>query len=402
MKTLNTKLTALAACCALPMMFAAANANAFDFDVDGTKVSVGGYAKLMMNYDTDGVHRAPQNGDLFGVYNIAVDGSPDAEANDLDLTARESRLFVATAKETEYGTLTSKIEGDFFADIDADGPTFSNSHGFRIRHAYVQLKNGNETILTGQTWTTFMDFASSMPTMDFAADPGNPFARQAQIRYQHDFRPGHNVSVSLENPTNGLCSAGPAIYLTNCGSTVAQDKVPDMVVKYFYANNTFTFSPRAVLRRFEIDGKSAFGYGLAAGASMKFGADHKVVMNAMYGDGIGRYAGLGYNAGAGLDATGEIDTVKYTSITGGLQLKATDKLLVTVGAGYAKQDKDQFESGLLGGAAIKHTLGVHSYVYYDLTKDLQYAFGITHGRLTNLLEQDGDMTRYQAYVKYAF
>ncbi|QSX32989.1 porin [Shewanella avicenniae] len=400
MKTLNTKLTALAACCALPMMFAAANANAFDFEVDGTKVTVGGYVKMMMNYDTSGIHTAPYNGDLFCHYSIPVDGTRYADSDDLDFTARESRLFVTTSKETEYGTLTSKIEGDFFADINSDGPTWSNSHGFRIRHAFVQLKDGSDTYLAGQTWTNFMDFASSMPTMDFSADPGSPFVRQAQVKYQHDFRPGHNISVSLENPTIGLCAAGPTVY-ANCGADT-QDKVPDMIVKYFYANKTFTFSPRAVLRRFEIDGQSAFGYGLAAGASMNFGAGHKVVMNAMYGDGIGRYAGLGFNTGAGLDADGDVATFKYESINGGVQFKATDKLLVTVGAGYARQDDEDYKDGTLGGGATKHTLGLHSYIYYNMTKDLQYAVGITNGRLTIQDGREGQMTRYQAYVKYDF
>lgn len=400
MKKLNTKLTALAACCAVPMMLAAANANAFDFEVDGTKITIGGYAKLMMNYDTDGTHTAPYNGDLFCHYSIPVDGTRYAETDDLDLTARESRLFVTTSKETKYGTLTSKIEGDFFADINSDGPTWSNSHGFRIRHAYVKLQNGKNSVLTGQTWTNFMDFASSMPTMDFSADPGNPFVRQAQIKYQYDIRPGHNLSVSLENPTIGLCAAGPNVY-ADCGAAT-QDKVPDMIVKYFYANDTFTFAPRAVMRRFEIDGDSKFGYGVAAGASMKIGNGHKIVMNAMYGDGIGRYAGLGFNTGAGLDANGEVDTFKYESITGGVQFKATDKLLVTVGAGYARQDSDEYDEGTLGGAATKHTLGLHSYVYYNLTKELQYAVGVTYGKIEIQDGREGDMTRYQAYVKYSF
>ncbi|QYK01373.1 DcaP family trimeric outer membrane transporter [Shewanella psychrotolerans] len=401
MNKLKTHMTKIACVCALPMLFAANNASAFDFDVEGTKVSIGGYAKLMLTYDTDGTINAPYNGDLYNAYGTPLDGSKYADSTDLDMTARESRLFVKTSTETEYGTLSSHIEGDFFADIDSDSPTWSNSHGFRIRHAYMKLQNGKNTMLAGQTWTNFMDFASSLPPMDFGSDPGNSFVRQAQVKYQHDFRPGHNISVSLENPTLGMCSAGPVAHLTDCGSET-QDKVPDMVVKYFYANQTVTFAPRVLLRRFEIDGQSAFGYALAASGSAKFGDGHKAVLGVMYGDGIGRYAALGFNAGAGLDMNGQIDTLKFKSITGGFSFALTKKIDWTIGAGYSEQDDEGFENGVLTGRANKEAFSWHTNLYWNLTKDLQYAVGVTMGDVEVMDGREGDMTRFQSYIRYSF
>ncbi|MCL1089058.1 porin [Shewanella profunda] len=400
MKTLKTQFTTLALCCSATFLLAATQANAYDFEVNGTKLTVGGYAKLMMTYDHDGTVTAPYNGDLYSVYSTPIDGTSNAESSDLDMTARESRLFLKSSTETEYGTLTSHIEGDFFADIDADGPTWSNSNGFRIRHAYMKLQNGRSSVLAGQTWSNFMDFAGIMPSMDFSSDPGNPFVRQSQVKYQFDIQSGQYVSVSIENPALGMCTAGPATYV-DCGSS-NQDRLPDVVVKYFYGNELITFSPRAVLRRFEIDGQSAFGYGLAANASLKIGDEHKAVLGVMYGDGIGRYAGLGFNSGAGISDTGDIETLKYQSVTGGVIFALRPDLQLTVGAGYSEQDEDGYALGVLNPIANKTAFSWHSNVYWDITKDLQYAVGVMAGKVENMVGDEGDMTRFQTYIRYSF
>ncbi|GGY95746.1 DcaP family trimeric outer membrane transporter [Shewanella fodinae] len=395
----NLRVKTVAAAISATMVLACSSASAMDFDVNGTKLTFGGYAKMMVIYDTDGTVTAPYNGDLYSVYSTPIDGTANADKTDLDMTARESRLFVKTATETEYGTLTSHIEGDFFADIDADGPTWSNSNGFRIRHAYMKLQNGKQSILAGQTWSNFMDFAGIMPSMDFSSDAGNPFVRQPQVRYQYDFAPGNYASVSLENPSLGFCNAGPAVFV-NSGSS--EDKLPDMVVKYFYGNKTFTVSPRAVLRRFEIDGQSAFGYGLALNTSVKFGAGHKAVLGMMYGDGIGRYAGLGFNAGAGLTTANDIETLKFKSIMGGVILALSDDVSWTVGAGYSKQDEEGYDIGALTAIANKTAFSWHSNLYWDITKQLQYAVGVMSGKVENMAGDEGDMTRFQTYIKYSF
>lgn len=374
-------------------------ANAAEFDVADTKVTVGGYAKMMINYDTDGTITAPQNGDLYSIYSTPIDGSANAEKNDLHMTARESRLFFKTVSQNQYGILKTHIEGDFFADIDNDGPTWSNSHGFRIRHAYGEMTMGQHIILAGQTWSNFMDLAGSMPSMDFATDPGTSFVRQPQVRYQYNIAEGQYASISIENPTLGLTQAGPYT-LVNAGDS--EDVMPDIVAKYFYANKQFTFSPRAVVRRFELNGDDAFGYGLALNTSVKFGDGHKVVLGLMHGDGIGRYAGLGFNAGAGINTNGETDTLVFSSITGGVIFSLKDNLRLALGAGYSDQDDKGFEDGILTEHANRKAFSWHSHLFWDITPDIEYAVGITMGDVENMAEKEGDMTRFQTYVKYSF
>ena len=239
-----------------------------------------------------------------------------------------------------------------------------------------------------------------MPSMDFASDPGNTFVRQPQVRYQYNISPGQYTSISFENPTNGLTTAGPYT-LVNTGSS-SEDLIPDIIVKYFYANDRFTFSPRVVIRRFELDGDEAYGYGAAVNSSVKFGNGHKAVLGLMYGDGIGRYAGLGFNAGAGINNSGQTDTLKYSSITGGVIFALRDDLRLTVGAGYSKQDDEGLEKEILTTFANKTAFSWHSNVYWNVTPDIEYAIGVTMGDVENMADEDGDMTRFQTYIKYSF
>lgn len=383
----------------LTLLLTTSIASAFEFDAKGTHVSLGGYAKLMLTYDADGTIAAPYNGDLYSIYITPLDGSKSAETDDMRMTARESRLFIKSKTENQYGILETHLEGDFFADIDSDGSTWSNSHGFRIRHAYGKMTMGKHVLLAGQTWTTFMDFAGILPSLDFATDPGTSFVRQAQVRYQYNLARGHYVAVSIENPTYGLTSAGPTTFV-NSGSS--EDMMPDVIVKYFYGNKRMTFSPRAVVRRFELDGDSAFGYGLALNSSVKFGQGHKFCIGVQYGDGIGRYAGLGINAGAGIDSDGNTETVKFSSVTGGFIFALKDNVRLAIGGGYSEQDDDAYDDGILTASANKEAFSWHSHLFWDITPTIQYAVGITMGDVEVMDGREGDMTRIQSYLKYTF
>ncbi|QYJ85535.1 hypothetical protein K0I73_15220 [Shewanella mesophila] len=385
-------------------------AHSIDFKVADTDLKVGGYIKGMATFDSNGTVTAPYNGHLYSVYGTPIDGTANADTNHFNMTARESRVYLKTKTDSDIGTISSHVEGDFFADIDSDGPTWSNSHGFRIRHAYINIDREDSSILVGQTWTAFMDFASSLPSMDFSSDPGNSFIRQAQVRYQYNLSPGQYLMASLENPAYGMANIGgtPIRYvnLDTNGNGVhdarSEETLPDLVVKYFLAKGPVTISPRAVVRQFDLGGQKSTGYGFALGASVKFGQGHKAVLNYTIGDGIGRYAGLGFNAGAGIDNTGNIETLGYQSLTGGIMFALSPSIRWQVGAGYSEQDEDAFDSGTLTAMANKTAFSWHTNLYWDITKDLQFAVGTRFGDVENMGSAEGDMVRTQSYLRYTF
>jgi hypothetical protein len=105
------------------------------FKLPGTDTSLGfhGYAKLDIIRDLNAFQ-----GDTVSFPAIPLDGTAAARRQGATrLQARQSRFNIETRTPTEYGTLRTLIEGDFFG---AGRNEFtSNSSAFRLRHAYGEL-----------------------------------------------------------------------------------------------------------------------------------------------------------------------------------------------------------------------------------------------------------------------
>ncbi|MFH1152927.1 MAG: DcaP family trimeric outer membrane transporter [Pseudomonadota bacterium] len=386
----------------------ASPAAAFDFDVKGTDVSVGGYLKLMMIYDTGGrVDTGPFDGDLVGGYDPPLDGTPNDDKQDFRMTARESRLFVKTKTKTDLGVLKTHFEGDFYGGSDVDSETWSSSTSYRLRHAYGSLDMGNYEVTAGQTWSTFMDLAAGVPDMDVAGDPGFTFVRQPMVKFQYNLRPGHYLAVAIENPDRGLTAAGPVAFFSNPGNS--EEKLPDFVLKHFYATKAMTFSARGVFRQFDLTdtatgkGDSAMAWGLGVSGSYKTGPV-RFMGTFMYGDGLGRYGGLGNIGGAGLTAANEVETVGFMSANAGITLALSDKVNWTIGAGWAENDDDAYKGSkaVLTASATKTAIGYHTNVKWEVTPGLEWAIGAGLYHREVMDGREGEMLRFQSYFQYTF
>ena len=145
------------------------------FKLPGTNTSLGfyGYAKLDIIRDLNAFQ-----GDSPSFPAIPLDGTAAARRQGATrLQARQSRFNIETRTPTEFGTLRTLIEGDFFGT--GGNALTSNSTTFRLRHAYGELG----PVLGGQTWSNFMDPQSIPETVDFNGPAGQIFIRQGQLRY---------------------------------------------------------------------------------------------------------------------------------------------------------------------------------------------------------------------------
>ncbi|MBN2705815.1 MAG: porin [Deltaproteobacteria bacterium] len=355
----------------------------------------------MMIYDTDGkVETGPFEGDLVTAYGVPTDGTVNAEAKDFRLTARESRFFIKTLSETPYGLFESHVQGDWFGE--GGTTTWSNSRTFRLREAYGKLSNGKHVILAGQTWSTFMDLAAAPPIMDFSCDPGITFVRQGMVRYQYNIDKGHYVAIAIENPDRGLLSAGPVSFLSRPGNS--EEKLPDLIIKHFYAQKWGHISAKGLLRQFDLDGDSVFGWGLSLSGSLNVGNGHKIYFSGLYGDGIGRYAGLETPAGAGVTADGDAETAGFWSLNGGVTLALRTDLNLTIGAGYSEYDKDSYagSDAIFTGLSNKNAFSWHTMLAWKMTKNIEIAGGVMGFEKELIDGREGDLTRFQSYVKYSF
>lgn len=378
---------------------------AIEFEAKGTKATLGGYLKLMANYDIDGTlnnnTNHPTDGDIVNAYDAPIDGTTYDDEEDFSMTARESRVFLKTQTPSEIGQIATHLEGDANGDVGGSG-TWSNSRAFRLRHAYGTIGFAKSSLLAGQTWSTFMDFAAAVPVMDFSSDPGVTFVRQPQVRFQYNIDRGHYLAVAAENPDRGLTAKGPVPLFVNAGSATSET-MPDFIVKYFWANKWFHLSPKVLVRRFELDGESAMGWAASLTSHVGFGK-HKIYAGFLYGDGIGRYAGLGLNAGAGLTADGEIETVKFQSVNTGATISLRDNLAWTIGCGYSENDEDAYEGSdaVLTGSANKEAFSWHTNLKWKITPTLEYAAGFMAMSQELMDGSEGAMMRVQNYLKYTF
>ncbi len=377
-------------------------AHAVEFDVKGTKVTLGGYIKVYALYDLDGnVNDSIPNGmgDEVNAYGVPLDGTAHAEEDRFAITARESRLFMKTETKTDYGILSTCLEGDYNSDTDYSSDTWSNSRQFRLRHAYGSLTMGDNSILIGQSWTTFMDFAGAVPVMDLAGDPGQPFVRQPQIRFTHNFAKGHFIAVSAENPDSGFTRGGTLFQHPAADTT---ETMPDIIVKYFWGTKNFHLSPKVLVRRFEMDDESTMAWAGSLTSHLGFGNGHNIYLGLTYGDGIGRYAGLGLNSGAGINDDGDIDTIEYKSINAGVTFALSDTLKWTLGCGYSENDEDAYTSGVLSAGANKNAFAWHTMLAWQFSPSIECAVGFTGMEQEVMDGREGDMMKIQSYIKYNF
>jgi hypothetical protein len=212
-----------------------------------TSVTLGGYVKL------DAVLGNPSAGvdnkaDL-SLDPTAIPVGPNAGANEhnqVKFGARETRLFVKTHTPTSAGDLNTHVEFDFYG---ADGnESVSNSHGLRLRHAYATLGN----LLTGQTWTNFMNPATLPETLDFGGPVGQIFDRQSQVRWTQSFgsaAPGNGGrwAIALENPETIAQVPGGGSFRAD------DDHVPDITGQVQFDTPRGRFSVHGLVRQVRVD-----------------------------------------------------------------------------------------------------------------------------------------------------
>lgn len=270
------------------------------FRVPGTETQVRlyGFAKLTAWSDFNG--RNQSDAPLPSL--IPLTGSPaDAQGGDFGMSARFSRIGLDTRTLTRWGTLETRIEGDF-----GGGAATSNTALFRLRQAWAEIGTPAFRVLFGQANSLWNE--GLFETLIDATNLNQSFVRQAQLRLTARLAPGLTGQVSIEAPETAYVSAAGIVVpgsLLNNGASPAVNTWPDLHGRLGWRQAGWELGLRGMLRglRIETDGtaaagaggRSATGWGFAGHVRMPmralsdwFGADELVGM-AFYGEGIGRY-----------------------------------------------------------------------------------------------------------------
>ncbi|WP_199176110.1 DcaP family trimeric outer membrane transporter [Zhongshania marina] len=284
-----------------------------------TEYSFGGYIKLdvIASQYSDGERALAGVGDDFLVASVIPVGGKSGDSN-LDMQAKHSRIWFKTTTATELGAVGTYIEMDFGVNQIGD-ERISNSSASRVRHAYLNWEySKNNSLLAGQTWSTFFNVGSLPDTLDFVGPVGTLFERQAQIRWTHILGPSRSLMFALENPSSGLygedgSAAGASAYDNNA--------LPDMVLRYNGKSGDFSYSFAGMVREVAYKQNfsnsqaqvvagddSVYGYGVSFAGVWQLGEDDiRVQLNA--GNALGRYLGLQTYRDGVIEDNGDIELI---------------------------------------------------------------------------------------------
>jgi len=358
-----------------------------------TTYKFGGYAKFDAMF-TDYSDGTPDGNSLMRQFYYAPqipvgDGSASDDIT-ADFQARETRInFRADTKTKGGDSITAFIEMDFF--IHGDGnEVVSNSYSPRLRHAF--LKYNNWTF--GQTWSTFQDVGALPEALDFVGPAeSTTFIRQAMIRYTTG-----NLEIAAENPEAFVAG-------TPVGTERGFSTMPDLIARYTFKMGGGGYVKVAGLYRSikvgDIGGSQPdeAGYGVSASAKLPFGNGADLRAMVTYGDGVGRYVGLGFVRDGYLDANNEIATAEALAYFVSLRMPFGNGWRTNVMYGNTTIDYDDD----VAAAGLNDTgMSFHWNVIYNVLPKLDIGAELIYGERELVNGTDGDFTRVQFSAKYAF
>ena len=337
-----------------------------------TQVRFYGFAKLSGYGDLN----ARNQTDTPPPQTIPLNNSAAAmQGGDFAMTARFSRFGVDTRTLTDWGTLETRLEGDF-----GGGAPTSNNAVFRLRQAWGELGTENFRVLVGQANSLWNE--GVYETLIDATNLNQSFIRQAQVRATVRLAPGLDGMVSLEAPDTQYTSVAGVFTPGSTfdgGASPAFTSVPDLLGRIAYRDDGLEVDGRALLRQLSMRtagtaaappnvSRNTTGWGLAANARFPmrwiddvFGPD-QVVALAYYGQGIGRYfagntsgqdalsnVGLGNSAG-NVNTNVVLDAIPTYGFTVGYRRFWTTTLRSNITYGAAWADYPSFAAQFVPGS----------------------------------------------------
>jgi hypothetical protein len=358
----------------------------------GTEVKFTGYIKAdaMFSSYSDGTLAAQNLGRDFYIPSLTPVGGTE-ESTQFDAHVKQSRFRFTTNTATDDGdSITGVLEFDFLV-TPGGNERVSNSYVPRMRHAFVKYKGWT----VGQTWTTFQDVKTLPETLDFVgATDGVAFNRQALVKYQSG-----SWEFALENSESTITPFGGG------GRIVSDDgAIPDAVVRYTHNADWGHISVAGIVRQLSVEigdtlDDSVSSTGVSINSKIKMGDADDLRLSFTTGSGLGRYVALNAVNGAVLDADGNLETIDSTAFAVSYRHVWNSKMRSSFVYSQLTVDND---SALTGLGATESTNSITANLLYSPTSKITVGGEIKQATREVESGADGDMTRFQFSLKYAF
>jgi hypothetical protein len=368
----------------------------------GTKFTYGGFIQLdaMATNYSDGKPGFYAGEDLLVPSTIPVEpvsGKSDSYSS-FNMHAKSSRFFFTTATDTAAGKVSTRVELDFILTGDDNDERISNSWNPRLRHAFVKWDySKNSSILAGQSWSTFFNVGALPDQIDFVGPVGTIFNRQPQIRWTMG-----GLQLAVENP---------ATRLNGVDYDDSAEGIPDLIARYNGKAGGLNWSLAGMARELSyedrtdaaIDGGSdeQFGYALSLAGKWMFGKDDlRFMLN--YGDALGRYMGLNsYNDGY-VDANGDIETIDQIGGFIAYRHYWSEKWRSSFTLSASEADNPDTNEYAGADSLAKAYQSFHANLNYLPTPKMAIGGELILANKEVEDGRDGDLSRLQFAVKYAF
>ncbi len=377
----------------LALGISAVSLNAQADMLQGTDVKFSGYFKVdaMFSNYSDGSLSAQNLGRDFYVPSLTPVGGAE-ESTQFDAHAKQTRFrFTSNTKTDEGDSITGVLELDFLA-TPGGNERVSNSYVPRVRHAFISYQGWT----VGQTWSTFQDFKTLPESLDFVGTTdGVVFGRQALVKYTTGA-----WEFALENSESTITPFGG-------GARIVSDDgaVPDAIVRYTHNADWGHLSVAGIVRQLNYENvgeaidDSVTSAGISINSKIKVGEKDDIRLSLTTGSGLGRYVALNAVNGAVLDANKNLETIDSTAYSVAYRHVWNNKMRSNFSYSALTVDND---ISLTGVSATKSTYSVSANLLYSPTAKITVGGEIKQATREIESGADGDMTRVQFSMKYAF
>lgn len=370
------------------------------FKLGGTRLKIGGYIRVnaaATRYNDGEVAVGGLGKEFYLPQQIPVGGGFSSQ--DFLVQARQTRFSLDT--ETPVGTrvLKSHIEFDFaLSTAPAGAQRATNAFVPALRRAFLTYGN----TLIGQEWSTFQNVGVLPESTDFVGPlEGTVFVRQSIIQQTVPLRDGLQLQLAIENPETETVNRTSPNLLDN-----DDDRFPDLVARLNHKTGMADLSLAVIVRELRINqsgfGDTAFAWGVSAAGKVRFGPKdrHDLRFMATYGNGIGRYLGLGFvpDAVFGGARGDRLERIGNFAGFAAVRLGWTDRLRSTVMGGYQTAWYPAGVSRLNNRSAWSAA----GNLFWTVVKSFDVGVEYRHGVRELLSADSGSLDRLEVAAKYSF
>jgi uncharacterized coiled-coil protein SlyX len=373
------------------------------FRVGATTVKLGGFVKTVMDFSRYSSGDVPGNSlgrDFYLPQTIPVGGV--REHIDNDISAKQTRIFLATETTVAGHVLKGYVETDFQTAAGTQGSErTTNGYNLALRRAYVQFDKWT----IGEEWSTFQNVGVLPESTDFIGPTeGTVFVRQPLIRYTTPLSAMTTLQLAVENPETASANSGAPALIEN-----DDDSVPDVVGRLNFKLAKGEMSLAGIVRQLSVDngaiGDTRSAYGASVAGRFNFGPSNRYDFRFMgtYGTGIGRYLGLNFAPDTVyVAAENDLKEVKNFAGFAALRVNFTPTIRSTFMASYQEADYDSALSAATIAAFNKSAQSIAGNVFWSPVKGFDLGVEYRHGQRELVNGTDGNLNRLEFVGKYGF